>query len=100
MSEETHGFSVDVLVYFAFPTSDRRWIIRQGTLSTVNGLQQRIVFPGFEVRSTPGAGITATYNIGQNIRRTHTAVICDVTQIVTVNGKVEAKVPQVDGIEV
>ena len=75
-------------------------MLREGVLTTVDGLQHKFAFPGFETQAPPGMGLTATYHIGQNLRKDHAVLLCDITQIVAVNGKVEAKIPQADAVKV
>ena len=100
MSNAALGLSVDVKLHFAFPRTDGKWTLREGTLSAIDGMHHQLAFAGFETRARVGFGITATYHIAQNLRKQDSALICDVMQIITVDGRVEERKPQANAVQV
>ena len=99
MTNKTLGITVDLKMQFVFPRSDGKWVLREGTLSAVDGLHHKIAFPGFETRSGEGFGITATYHIVQNLRNAGPGVIGDILRMIVVNGILGATQPHLGNVE-
>jgi hypothetical protein len=100
MGSVEKGALVDISVFFAFPMDGGKWLVRRGTLSAIENTLYRIMFAGFETQAGEGSRLTATYNIAQNLRSNGSDTVCEITQIVTVDGKVSAKISHAGSVKV
>jgi len=88
MANEETGITAKVQLVFAFPLTDGKWTRVQGEMHSVDGHVHKISFPGFETRSGEGFGITATFNIFENVKLIECNLVGDVCTFVVQNGRV------------
>jgi hypothetical protein len=99
MTEEVFGITTTDPMGFAVQVGENRWIVLEGSMSSVDGLCHKVEFPGFMTRSGASFGITADFHICEKGWRENGVERGNIARMTMVNGVLQAVETVARGIE-
>jgi hypothetical protein len=99
MAEQVVGITTTDPMEFAVQVDENRWIVLEGSMSSVDGLCHKVEFPGFMTRSGASFGITANFHFCEKAWQENSVERGNIARMTMVNGVLQTVETIAKGIE-